>query len=163
MSEEKSVYAPKPKSRVVEEKTYTINEAIVPLLKHLEKEYMFHVWIEDKQLAKTLEKNKFIPKLTEDFLNSGFPSKYDVLVVGTDTMNDKYVEKCFKYLRPFAILLPLESLASGKTNALFNQHGIATIVLDKPINFTDKRGNGVSAAWFVWGVFSGNQVIFETV
>ena len=164
MSEEKSVYeVDEPKSRVVEEKVYTVNDAVVPLLKHLEKEFMFHVWVTDKQVAKTLEKNKFIPQATEDFLNDELPSKYDVLVVSTSTLQDKYVEKCFEYLRPFALLLPLTALAEGKTNKLFNQHGIAAVVLDKPINFTGKKGKGECAAWFVWGVFSGNQVIFETM
>ena len=171
MSEEKGVYnvvdGSKPKPKPIE-KTYGIEDTLSLLLEHLEKTYMFHAWVAtpDKKLTNVLEKNNFQANTTkEDFLQAEPPfENFDILIASTGTtMKDKFVEKCFSYLKPFAILLPLTALTNGKTNELFRQYGITVLVLDKPVNLTGRKGKGVPVAWFVWGVFSGNQLLFETL
>ena len=150
------------------EKTYGVDDTFFPLLKYLKKEHPFRIWAAtpSKDLVKTLELHNFnVGTAKEEFLQAKPPfENFDILIANaTTTMRDKFVEKCFSYSKPFAILLPLASLISGKAYELFKKYGISIIALDASINLTGRKGKGVPAAWFVWGVFSGNQIIFESM
>lgn len=110
-------------------------------------------------------------------IDEGSLFKHDYLLGNTDLLNDvcerfivtnppyslkdKFLEKAIEdlnngFIKGFAFLLPLSSLACVKRNELFNEATIAydmdldVLVFDKRIDFTGKGANYFDVAWFVF-------------
>ncbi len=77
----------------------------------------------------------------------------------------KWLKRSYELDKPFALLLPLETLAAAKGQALFKRHGLELILLNKRVNFKmPKKGWDSSAqfpvAWFTFGLNTGQQMTF---
>ena len=152
---------------------YTPVEAILPLLKYI------------PQSIKTIWEccdsgNSLITKVLTDYGCDVFSSDivtgkdflldFDQYVTTADmiitnppySLKDQFLEKCYQYNRPFALLLPLTALEGIKRGRMYN-NGISVIVLDKRIDFTGKKSNWFNVSWFVWGLWKESRLFFEHV
>lgn len=95
------------------------------------------------------------------------PAEWDCLITNPPySIKYQWMERCYALGKPFALLLPVETLGAAKAQALFRQYGVQIILFDKRINF--KMPNigweGSSAqfpvAWFTWGLQLADQLTF---
>lgn len=100
----------------------------------------------------------FIPEQDWDCLvtNPPYGIKYD------------WLARCYEFDKPFALLLPLETLGAKAAQILFKQYGIEIILMDKRVDFKmPEKGWDSSAqfpvAWFTWGLEIGSQLTFSTI
>jgi len=81
----------------------------------------------------------------------------------------RWLERSYQLGKPFALLLPLETLGAAKGQRLFKEYGIEIILLDKRINFKmPNRGYSGSGAqfptaWFTWGLGIGRDLTYATI
>ena len=95
------------------------------------------------------------------------PAKWDVLVTNPPfTKKPVFFQRAYELGKPFALLLPVESLAGQKRIELYRKHGIQVMIPDKRINFSNagENRNGTSAnfptAWFCWGLNLPDKLTF---
>lgn len=81
----------------------------------------------------------------------------------------KWLERSYQLGKPFALLLPLETLGAAKGQRLFERYGIEIILLDKRINFNmpnkgySGKGAQFPVAWFTFGLDIGQHLTFAKV
>ena len=95
------------------------------------------------------------------------PETWDCLITNPPySIKYPWLERCYALGRPFALLLPVETLGAQRAQALFVEHGVQIILLDKRINFKmpNVGWEGSSAqfpvAWFTWGFELETQIVF---
>jgi len=138
----------------------TPKEAILPLLPFLKKEWVIWECAWGKgSLAKHLEKKGFktIGKKEVDFLKVTEMNNSDIIITNPPySLKDSFLEKCYFFNKPFALLMPLTALEGKKRGELYRKYGIQLIIPNKRINFITPSGKGSGAwfqvAWFCWGL-----------
>lgn len=95
------------------------------------------------------------------------PDAWDALITNPPfSLKFRWIERCYALGKPFALLLPVETLGAKTAQELFRQHGIEVIFLDKRVNFKmpnkgwDGGGAQFPVAWFTWGLNIGQQMTF---
>lgn len=79
------------------------------------------------------------------------------------SLKNEFLERCYEYDKPFALLLPLTALEGKQRNELYKEYGIELIVLDKRINFMKNKNNvWFNTSWFCKGI-ADKQLNFERV
>lgn len=68
----------------------------------------------------------------------------------------KWLERAYDLGKPFALLMPADTLFAGTAQKMFQRHGFTMLLPDKRIDFKmPNKGWGGSAqftsAWFLWG------------
>jgi len=134
--------------------------AINPLLPYLKKDWTIWECAWGKgSLANHLEEKGFkvIGEKNFDFLKEKVATHFDCIVTNPPySIKDKFLEECFKYEKPFALLMPLTALEGKKRGELYRKYGIQLIIPNKRINFITPSGKGSGAwfqvAWFTWGL-----------
>lgn len=94
---------------------------------------------------------------------------YDVQITNPP-FSKKYpwLRRAYELGKPFALLMPADSLYARSANALFEKYGTEIIIMNPRINFKmpnkgwDSRAN-FSTAWFTWGLNIGKVLTFATV
>ena len=145
-------------------------EALEPLLPYLKKEQI--IW--ECACGKGNLKKEFVDKgfnviatdiLTgHDFLTYQ-PEKFDCIITNPPfSIKQEFLERCYQFKKPFALLLPLTTLETAKRQALFVKYGLEIIFFDKRINFETPSGKGsgswFATAWFSWGLNIGKEITF---
>jgi len=75
----------------------------------------------------------------------------------------------YELQKPFALLLPVETLGAKTAQILFSQYGVEVIFLDKRVNFKmpnrgwDGAGAQFPVAWFTWKLHIGAQMVFAHI
>jgi hypothetical protein len=89
------------------------------------------------------------------------PPAYDVLITNPPySVKYEWIERCYELGRPWALLMPVETLSAAKGIRLFERHGVEVTILEPRINFKmpDKGWVNSSAqfpvAWFSWRLTS---------
>ena len=99
-----------------------------------------------------------------DFLTKKAEFDFDMIITNPPySLKDQFLERCYEYGKPFALLLPLTALEGIKRGKMFREHGIELIVLDKRIDFTGKGANLFNVSWFCWQILPKNTIVFEKV
>lgn len=81
----------------------------------------------------------------------------------------QWIERCYQIGKPFALLLPVETLGANKAQKFFKQYGIEIIFLNRRVNFilphTSSSSNGAwfPVAWFTYRLNIGNQITFADI
>jgi hypothetical protein len=81
----------------------------------------------------------------------------------------KWLERCYQLDRPFALLMPIETLGAAKAQKLFKLHGMELIVLNKRVNFKmpSKGWTGIGAqfpvGWFTWQLNIGRDITYAEI
>ena len=77
-----------------------------------------------------------------------------------------WLKECYKKQKPFALLIPVETLGAGKAQRMFNECETEIIFLSRRVNFVMPNkgltGGGAqfAVAWFTWGLSIGKQMSF---
>jgi len=98
------------------------------------------------------------------------PTIWDCIVTNPPfSIKYDWLARCYELGKPFALLLPVETIGTQAAQRLFKQYGVEVIWLDKRVNFKMpyKGWEGSAAqfpvAWFTWGLSLGQQMIFEEI
>jgi len=147
--------------------------ALKPLLPYLKKDWL--IWecaCGDGNLVREFIKlgYKCIGtdlKTGHDFL-SFEPKYFDCIVTNPPySIKQQFLERCYWWGKPFALLLPLTTFETAKRQRLFKKYGVEVIMFDKRINFKTPSGKGSGAwfatAWFTNGLNIGRQLTFEVL
>jgi hypothetical protein len=89
-----------------------------------------------------------------DFLTNSIPC--DCIITNPPySLKDEFLERCYAFGKPFALLMPLTALEGKKRGALYKRNGIQLIIPNRRINFETPSGKGSGSwfqtAWFCWG------------
>ena len=100
----------------------------------------------------------------EDFL-TWKPEEFDCIVTNPPySIKQKFLERCYKLGKPFALLLPLTTFETRKRQKLFRDNGVEVLFMPERINFEVPSGKKSSAwfatAWFCWGLNIGKPMTF---
>lgn len=95
------------------------------------------------------------------------PPAFDCLITNPPySIKYQWIEHCYALNKPFALLLPVETLGAKTAQVFFREHGIEVIFMDRRVNFKmpnmGYEGNGAQfpVAWFTWGLNIGQQMVF---
>ena len=92
----------------------------------------------------------------KDFLNWELV-EFDCIITNPPfSLKEQFLERCFSFKKPFALLLPLTTLESEKRHKIFREHKIQLIIPNKRFNFETPSGKG-SGSWFATAWFCGNM------
>jgi hypothetical protein len=149
--------------------------AINPLVKYIpENSIVWEPAAGEGIMARALNDCGFAVTYSDILVGQNFfeyePEIWDC-VVTNPPYSGKYdwLKRCYHLGKPFALLLPLETLGAKSGQVFFKEYGLELIVLDRRINFKmpDKGWNGSGAqfpvAWFTWGFEIGSPMVFENV
>lgn len=96
--------------------------------------------------------------------------QWDAIVTNPPfSLKFKWLERCYELGKPFALLLPVETLGTKTAQEMFREHGVEIILMDKRVNFKmpnkgwDGGGAQFPVAWFTWGLDIGQQMTFARV
>ena len=151
---------------------YTPYYAVDPIMKYLPKDKI--IWCpfdeEWSSFYNKLKENGF--HVIRSSLREGKdffkyePDKWDILVSNPPfSIKDKILERIYSFNKPFAILLPLNSL-QGKTRYKYFKNGIQILSFDARISYHDKRhmdnvvkGSPFATAYFCKDLLSKDLVV----
>lgn len=127
----------------------------------------------EKLIVKALHNNGFNNVIASDiltgqnFLEYQPADTWDAIVTNPPySLKFPWLKRCYELGKPFALLLPVETLGTKTAQDLFREYGIEIILMDKRINFKmpskgwDAAGAPFPVAWFTWGLNIGNQLTF---
>lgn len=145
---------------------YTPTEAVVPLLKYLDKDKVYYEATSgiSKSIVNCMRDNGFrCIESNRDFLNSSLAIEdilnYDGIITNPPySIKDKFIEKCYAIDKPFALLLPVSAIQGIKRGSMFQKHGVELLVLNKRIDFTGKGSPHFGVAWFCHGILPNNLI-----
>lgn len=149
--------------------------ALDPLLPYLRRNWL--IWepaAGDGQIVEKLSQSGFTVFGTDILTGSNFftdaPEKWDCQVTNPPySVKYDWLNRSYQLGKPFALLLPLETLGAVSGQRLFNKFGVEIILLDKRINFKMPEkgytGNGAQfpTAWFTFGLGIGQELTFANV
>lgn len=150
---------------------YTPEVAIIPLLKYLPKDIT--IWectdFGGSNITKILKKHGYNVVSTHkenfNFLTDDPTFEFDMIITNPPySLKDEFIDKCYQYKKPFALLLPITALEGIKRGrGLYRKHGIELLVFDRRINYMkNKKSNWFNTSWFCYHVLP-QQLIFERI
>jgi hypothetical protein len=96
------------------------------------------------------------------------PAAYDVLVTNPPySVKYAWLRRCYELGKPFALLLPFETLASGTALALWRRYGWEELRLTQRVNFkmpgTGYANNGAQfpVVWLCWRLLPAPVVVAD--
>lgn len=101
-----------------------------------------------------------------DFLKRQPTEHWDCIITNPPySLKQQFLQRCYDFGKPFALLLPLTTFETQKRQALFKRHGLEVVLFDKRINFVTPSGKGGGAwfatAWFTNGLGLPQQLNYE--
>ena len=135
---------------------YTPREAIIPILKYLDKNKTYWECTDfgESNITKILKENGFnvisTSKEELDFLKDKPNFDFDFIITNPPySLKDQFLEKCYSYNKGFLLLLPITALEGKKRNDLYKKYGLELIILNKRINFMKNKKNvWFNTSWF---------------
>ena len=137
---------------------YTPDNALYPLLPYINKDY--RIWESASgtgNIINFFRKNGFDIfgtdiKEGQDFLTSN-RNDFDCIVTNPPfSIKDKWLEKCYLYGKPFALLLPLTALEGKFRHTLYKKYGIEVMIFDGRVQYMGGKSCWFNSAWFCWGL-----------
>lgn len=140
---------------------FTPEKAITPLLPYIPPRWTIWECTDpgNSNISKILKGrgNKVIsthPDTGFDFLTDTPDFDYDCIITNPPySKKDQFLKKAYELGKPFAMLLPVDAIASIKRVELFKKYGLEILVMDRRINFMpDKNKVWFNVAWFCWNI-----------
>lgn len=79
------------------------------------------------------------------------PEYFDSIVTNPPfSIKDKFIERCYSFGKPFALLLPVETLSGKARGLLFKKYNISLRVYPFRVRFVNFTRPWFPAAWFYW-------------
>lgn len=151
---------------------YTPTYAITPLLKYIpEGSRIWECCNGGGNMSSVFELNGFDVLKTDikegiDFLKEE-RNDFDLIITNPPfSLKDKFLEKCYRINKPFALLLPLTALEGKFRQSLYKKYGIQVILFNKRINYQNHIGvNGCwfASAWFCYKMNLPNELNFVEI
>lgn len=149
---------------------YTPKEAILPILKYLDKDKIYWECTDfgESNITKILKENGFkvvhTNKNEVNFLEDDVDFEFDVIITNPPySLKNEFLKKCYEYQKLFMLLLPLTALEGKERGKLYRKYGIEVIVLDKRINFMKEKKNvWFNTSWFCHNICD-EKLNFECV
>lgn len=95
------------------------------------------------------------------------PRHWDCIVTNPPfSLKYKWLARCYELDKPFALLLPVETIGAKTAQEMFRKYGLEIIFMDKRVDFKmpnkgwDGGGAQFPVAWFTWGLSIGRQMTF---
>lgn len=145
-----------PKSNHYSDNFYTPEIAIKPLLEYINKDWkIWECCSGTGNIVKYFKDNGFNIFGTDldtgdDFLQSN-KNDFDCIITNPPfSLKDKFLDKCFSYQKPFAMLLPLTALEGQFRQSLYRKNNIKIILFNKRINYQGHKNK--NSCWFasIW-------------
>lgn len=93
------------------------------------------------------------------------PEEWDIQVTNPPySIKFQWLKRSYALNKPFALLLPVETIGAKRAQTLFEKHGVQIIFMDKRVDFHmpekgwDGRGAQFPTAWFTWGLKLPNDI-----
>ena len=104
-------------------------------------------------LAKGLIEQGFIVQQTDILYGYDFLKwecgVYDMIVTNPPfSLKYKFLERCYEFDAPFALLMPVEVLGAKTAQIMFQKHGLEVMLLNKRIDFKMPNKGWAGTAWF---------------
>ena len=148
---------------------YTPKEAILPILKYLDKDKIYWECTDfgESNITKVLLENGFkvvhTSKDEVNFLKDKPKFNFDVIITNPPySVKNEFLKKCYEYQKPFMLLLPITALEGKERNKLYKKYGLELIILDKRINFMKKKNVWFNTSWFCYRICN-KSLNFECV
>jgi len=156
------------KQAVVYDHLYTPAYAVEPLIRYLKRRFFFRRLLGLKtiiwectgnrgNIAAVLRDHNFTVIETNiehgfDFLNHGPSFRFHAIVTNPPySLKDQFLQKCFAYNKPFALLLPVTACTGSKKRVpMYLKYNIQMLFLDGRVNYTGGSGNWKNTSWFCW-------------
>jgi len=134
---------------------YTPESAIEILLPYLKKNWV--IWectFGTGKLAKHFEKKGFdVIGYKDEIFEEVDIKDFDCIVTNPPfSKKIKFIETCYKWKKPFALLLPLTALDGIKIQSMFKENGIQILFPRGRIDFNGKKAPWFYTCWFTWGL-----------
>lgn len=104
------------------------------------------------------------------FAAKSVPAVYDVQVTNPPfSRKFPWLTRAYKLGKPFALLMPLDTLGAVSAQTLFERYGMEMIVFDKRINYimpnagTEGGGAQFPSAWFTHGLEIGKPITYAHI
>ncbi len=104
----------------------------------------------------------------ENFFDYTPPYGWDCLVTNPPfSIKYKWIARCYELSKPFALLLPVETLGAKTAQKYFRDYGVQVIFIDGRVNFKmpnmgwDGAGAQFPTAWFTFGLDLPQDMIFS--
>lgn len=165
----KSNYKPGPQDRC-----QTPTYAIEPILKFFPVHW--HIWepaAGDGNIVGALRGHGYNVTGTDILTAQDFfryqPAQWDGLITNPPfSLKYRFLAHCYELGKPFALLLPVETLGAKSAQVLFKEFGIEIVLLSKRVDFKmPNKGFGGSAqfptAWFTSGLNIGQQITYANL
>jgi hypothetical protein len=98
------------------------------------------------------------------------PDSWDCLITNPPfSVKYKWLERCYQLGKPFALLMPVETLGTKSAAVLFEEFGTEIIFVRPRINFKmpnkgwDGGGAQFPVAWYTWKLNIGRAMIFAKI
>ena len=149
-------------------------EALLPLLQYLDRAWI--IWecaCGNGNLVNGLEDAGFNVFGTDidrgfNFLTDVYSADYDCIVTNPPyRYKQEFLERCYSFEKPFALLLPLTTFETEKRQRMFREHGLEVIFMPKRINFEtpnkiEHSNSWFATAWFTYKLNIGKEMTFTT-
>jgi hypothetical protein len=93
--------------------------------------------------------------------------RWDAIVTNPPfSLKYKWMARCYQLDKPFALLLPVETLGAKTAQAMFGEFGVEVIFLNRRVNFKmpnagwSGKGAQFPVCWITWGLGIGKQMSF---
>jgi hypothetical protein len=100
-----------------------------------------------------------------DFLEDPPLVSFNAIVTNPPySLKFKFIERCYELRKPFALLMPVETLGCLNAQIPFREYGIEIILFLRRINFKmpmkgwEGSGAQFPVAWFTWGLDLPEQI-----
>lgn len=151
--------------------------AIDPILPYLRQfDYLWEPAAGEKYLVEAMYDASFKTEqiiisdiLTGDNFFDFEPDRWDCIFTNPPfSIKFKWLNRCYELGKPFALLMPVETLGTQTAQHLFRDYGMELILLDKRIDFKmPVKGWEGSAqfptAWYTWGLGIGSDITYATI
>ena len=146
---------------------YTPENAIDILLPYLKKNWI--IWecaYGTGKLTKHLENKGFkvIGNKDTDFLKDRITENFNCMITNPPfSLKIKFIEKCYEYKKPFALLLPLTTLEGIKIQKMFKENGIQILFPRGRIDFNGKKAPWFYTCWFTYGLNLPKELNYDGI
>jgi hypothetical protein len=144
----------------------TPSYALDPLLLHLP--WHWHIWepaCGSGRIVRTLRDRGYSAYgtdiLTDHNFFTGSPLLFDWDCIVTNppySIKPEWIARCYALDKPFALLVPVETIGSGKVQRMMERHGAELLLLNRRVNFympnkgLDGNGAQFPVLWFCWRI-----------
>lgn len=162
--------AASPHESLIQDRCETPAYALDPLLPYLERFKGSMIWESacgSGRIVRVLERHGHRVIASDilqdlDFFDT-IPSPFDLQVTNPPyTIKARWIERCYQLRRPFALLVPLETIGTAIVQGMMEQYGAELLLLNRRVDFIMPNIGEVGSSatfpvvWYCWQILPGS-------